>query len=110
MISSCESNQAGGEPWWVRGTINGGTAETKGIEISGAARVSRGLSLDFNLTAADPKLTEDVHYPDGSVVAAGTMMVGAPKFKATAGIEYAFNWKPMGGRTLDALRLQPSVL
>jgi outer membrane receptor protein involved in Fe transport len=92
-----ESHKAGGQPWWVRGTINGGTAETKGIEISGAARVSRGISLDFNVTAADPKLTEDVHYPDGSVILAGTMMVGAPKFKATAGIEYAFEWKPMGG-------------
>jgi iron complex outermembrane receptor protein len=97
-----ESSHAGdgtnvSSPWWVRGTINGGTAETKGIEISGAAKVSRKISMDFNLTAADPKITQDVHYPDGSVIPAGTTMVGAPKFKAAVGIEYAFNWKPMGG-------------
>ena len=97
-----ESSHAGDStntsvPFWVRGTINGGTAETKGIEISGAAKVSRNLQFDFNLTAADPKLTEDVHYPDDSVVVAGTTMVGAPKFKAAAGVEYTFNWKPFGG-------------
>jgi iron complex outermembrane recepter protein len=92
-----ESTHAGGTPWWVHGTINGGTAETKGIEISGAAKVSRKVSFDFSLTAADPKLTQDVHYPNGDVVVAGTTMVGAPKFKAAAGIEYAFSWKPMGG-------------
>jgi outer membrane receptor protein involved in Fe transport len=96
-----ESRHAGDTPgssqWWIRGTINGGTAETKGIEISGAARATRHLSLDFNLTAANPKLTEDVHYPNGDVVAAGTMMVGAPKFKASLGMEYTFPWKPMGG-------------
>ncbi len=92
-----ESTHAGGEPWWVHGTINGGTAETKGIEISAAAKLSRHVKIDFNLTGADPKLTEDVHYPDGDVLPAGTQMVGAPKFKANAGIEYDFGWKPFGG-------------
>ena len=36
-------------------------------------------------------------------------MVGAPKFKGTMGIEYAFGWKPAGRRTLGALRLQLPV-
>lgn len=92
-----ESNHAGNAPWWVRGTINGGTAETKGIEIVAAARATRHLSFDMSMTVASPKLTEDVHYPDGSVIPAGTTMVGAPKFKASAGIDYTFNWKPFGG-------------
>jgi outer membrane receptor protein involved in Fe transport len=97
-----ESNHAGDStntsvPFWVRGTINGGTAETKGIEVSGAAKVSRNWQFDFNMTAANPKITQDVHYPDDSVIPAGTTMVGAPKFKAAAGVEYTFNWKPFGG-------------
>jgi iron complex outermembrane receptor protein len=92
-----ESSHAGDAPWWVRGTINGGTAETKGIEVTVAARATHNLSFDANVTVADPKLTQDVHYPDGSVLPAGTPMVGAPKFKARAGVEYAFGWKPMGG-------------
>ena len=97
-----ESNHAGDStntsvPFWVRGTINGGTAETKGIEVSGAAKASRNWQFDFNLTAADPKITQDVHYPDDSIIPAGTTMVGAPKFKAAAGVEYTFNWKPFGG-------------
>jgi outer membrane receptor protein involved in Fe transport len=97
-----ESSHAGDSantsvPFWVRGTINGGTAETKGIELSGAAKASRNWQFDFNLTAANPKITQDVHYPDDSVIPAGTTMVGAPKFKAAAGVEYTFDWKPFGG-------------
>ena len=94
-----QSTHAGGTPWWVHGTINGGTAETKGIEISGAARATRHLSVDFNVTAADPKLTEAVVYPNPKTdpIPAGTMMVGAPKFKAALGLEYTFPWKPMEG-------------
>ena len=92
-----ESNHAGDAPWWVRGTINGGTAETKGIEVSFAARATHNLSFDANLTVADPKLTQDVHYPDGTVIPAGTPMVGSPKFKARVGVEYTFGWKPLDG-------------
>ncbi len=94
-----ESKHAGGEPWWVHGTINGGAAESKGVELSMAARATRGLSFDLNLTAADPKLTEAVRYPnpDRDPIPAGTPMVGAPQFKSSLGVEYNFQWKPMQG-------------
>ena len=92
-----ESSHAGDAPWWAHGTINGGAAETRGIQVSGQARATRHVSFDFSVTLADPKLTEDVLYPDGSVIPAGTVMVGAPKFKASAGIDYTFNWRPFGG-------------
>jgi len=98
-----ESNHAGGAPWYVRGTINGGGAESKGIELSVAARATRQLSFDFNVTAADPKLTDAVVYNDAAdpadrtVIPAGTMMVGASKIKISAGVDYDFGWKPFGG-------------
>ena len=83
--------------WWKRGTINGGAAENKGIELSGSIRATKQVTLDFNVIAADPKLTEEVVYPNGRTIPAGTQMVGAPKFKASAGLQYDFDWKPMEG-------------
>ena len=83
--------------YWKRGTINGGTAETKGIELSGALRATKQISLDFNVIVADPKLTQDVVYPNGDIIPSGTPMAGAPKFKAAAGIQYDFAWQPEGG-------------
>ncbi len=83
--------------FWRHGTLNGGGADNLGLELSGSARLSKGLTFDFNLISADPKLTEDVIYPNGRTIPSGTQMVGAPKFKASAGLEYNFEWKPKGG-------------
>ncbi len=83
--------------WWKRGTINGGSAENSGIEIIGAARAGKHLSFDFSMTAANPHLTAPVSYASGTYIPEGTPMVGAPDFKAAAGVEYAFDWKPAGG-------------
>jgi iron complex outermembrane recepter protein len=83
--------------FWKHGTLNGGGADNLGIELSGALRATKQLTLDYNLISANPKLTEQVVYPNGRTIPAGTQMVGAPKFKASAGLEYSFGWKPMGG-------------
>ena len=91
------STSAAGGAWWKRGTINGGSAENYGIELSGAARASKQWSLDFSMTASNPHLTEPVDFTNGEHIPAGTQMVGAPNFKASAGVEYAFDWKPAGG-------------
>ena len=96
QLESSTSGASGGA-WWKRGTINGGAAENSGIELSGAARASKQWTIDFSLTAANPHLTEPVVYPNGAYVPAGTQMVGAPDFKGTVGVEYAFGWKPADG-------------
>ncbi len=83
--------------YWKHGTINGGGADNKGIELSGSLRATKQLTLDFNLIKADPKLTEQVVYPSGRTIPVGTQLVGAPKFKASAGLQYNFGWKPEGG-------------
>ena len=83
--------------WWVRGNSNGGTAETRGLEFSGALRATQRLSFDFSLIAADPKLTEDTVYANGEVIPSGTTLVGAPKLKGAAGVNYKFAWRPFGG-------------
>jgi iron complex outermembrane recepter protein len=96
QLNSSTSGTAGGA-YWKRGTINGGTAENSGLELSGAARASKNWSINFSMTAANPHLTEPVVYPNGEYIPSGTQMVGAPDFKGTVGLEYAFDWKPAGG-------------
>ncbi len=98
LESSTSGAASGNGAWWKHGTINGGSAENKGIELSGSAHLTKGLLFDFNLIAADPKLTEQVVYPNGRTIPSGTQMVGAPKFKASGGLEYDFTWKPMGSK------------
>jgi iron complex outermembrane recepter protein len=97
LNSSTSGAASGSGAWWKRGTINGGSAENTGLELSGAARLSKNWSIDFSMTAANPHLTDPVVYPNGDYIPEGTQMVGAPDFKGAAGVEYAFDWKPMGG-------------
>ncbi len=99
LESSTSGNSASGGAWWKHGTLNGGAAENYGLEVSGSARASRGLTFDYNLIFANPHLTEEVQYPNHNIdpIPAGTQMVGAPKFKASAGLQYDFAWKPWGG-------------
>ena len=97
LESSTSGNGDGA--WWKHGTINGGAAENPGVEIGGSLRASKKLTLNFNMIFADPHLTETVQYPNHNIdpIPAGTQMVGAPRFKASGGLEYSFDWKPMGG-------------
>ena len=95
QLESSTSGAASGDgAWWKRGTINGGGADNLGIEVSGSWRVNKNILFDFNVISADPKLTDPVIYPNGTTIPSGTQMVGAPKFKASGGLEYDFDWKP----------------
>ena len=46
------------DPWWVRGTFNGGKAEQKGIELQTEWRVSDRFSLELGGFMADPEFSE----------------------------------------------------
>ena len=52
-------------PWWMRGTFNGGKAEQKGAEIDGSWSVTENFSLDASAFLAEPEFSEDSIYPDG---------------------------------------------
>ena len=98
QLESSTSGNDGGA-FWKHGTINGGAAENPGVELSGSLRANRQITVDFNMTVQDPHLTETVQYPNHNIdpIPAGTQLVGAPKFKASGGLQYEFDWKPMGG-------------
>lgn len=85
------SGSTAGNPWWMRGTFNGGKAEQKGIELS----VSWSATENFNLSAsaflADPEFSEDTFYPDGDLaIEAGTVMPISPEEKYWVGADYTF--------------------
>jgi outer membrane receptor protein involved in Fe transport len=95
QLESSTSGAEGGA-WWKHGTINGGAAENSGLELMGTARATKQWTIDFSMTASNPHLTEAVVYPNGLTIPEGTQMVGAPEFKGTVGVNYAFDWKPGG--------------
>ena len=50
--------------WWVRGNINGGKAEQKGVEITGSWAGDRPSELRRERVPRDPEFTEKTVFPD----------------------------------------------
>ena len=81
-------NATSSNPWWLRGTLNGGKAEQKGVEISGNWNVTSQLSLETSVFLAEPEFTEPTVYPNGDVLLAGSPMPASPQEKYWAAAEY----------------------
>jgi outer membrane receptor protein involved in Fe transport len=79
-----------GEPWWIRGTYNGGKAEQKGVEFSGKWQVNDRLGFEGGAFLADPEFSEDTVDPDGDIIAAGSPMPNSPEEKFWISTEYRF--------------------
>ena len=80
-----------GNPWWMRGTFNGGKAEQKGVEISANWQVTEQFSFEASAFLADPEFSEETVYPDGgSAIAEGTVMPVSPEEKYWLAAEYQF--------------------
>jgi outer membrane receptor protein involved in Fe transport len=79
------------DPWWVRGTYNGGKAEQKGIEFNGKWAVTDNLSFEGSAFLAEPEFSEDTFEPNGiDVIEAGTPMPDSPEEKFWVAAEYRF--------------------
>lgn len=81
-----------GGAFWIRGTINGGKAEQKGIEFSGDWQATDHLKLSWSAFLADPEFSEDTVIPTSGLVyiAKGTTLPVSPEEKYWASIEYEF--------------------
>ena len=77
-----------GDPWWLRGTFNGGTAEQKGIELTTKWQATDRFSLEVGGFVADPEFSEGFVDPDGDVVEKGWPMPDSPEKKYWAALEY----------------------
>lgn len=76
------------DPWWLRGTFNGGKAEQKGVELQTEWRVSDRFSLEVGGFVADPEFSEGFVDPDGDVIEKGWPMPDSPEKKYWAALEY----------------------
>lgn len=80
--------------WWLRGTINGGKAESKGIEVSANWQATDHLYVEASVFLADPQLTEPIDRIDTDPTApsrdvpAGSPMVWSPEEKLKLALEY----------------------
>ncbi len=77
-----------GDPWWVRGTFNGGKAEQKGVELQTEWQVSDRFSLEVGGFVADPEFSEGFEDPDGDIVGEGWPMPDSPEEKLWVAAEY----------------------
>ncbi|MBP9129217.1 MAG: TonB-dependent receptor [Steroidobacteraceae bacterium] len=83
------SGSAANNPFWLRGTFNGGKAEQKGIEMNGAWQVTPNFKFEASAFFADPEFSEETIYPDGGLaIPAGTVMPISPERKYWAAVEY----------------------
>jgi outer membrane receptor protein involved in Fe transport len=83
------SGSAADNPWWMRGTFNGGKAEQKGVEVNGAWQVTPQFKVEGSAFFADPEFSEETIYPDGGLaIPAGTVMPISPEQKFWASAEY----------------------
>ena len=83
------SGSAANNPFWLRGTFNGGKAEQKGVEMNGAWQVTPSFKFEASAFFADPEFSEETIYPDGGLaIPAGTVMPISPERKYWAAVEY----------------------
>jgi outer membrane receptor for monomeric catechols len=76
-----------GPLWWQNGTINGGKAESKGIELYASVYLTDQLRFSANISAGSAEYTDAILEADGSVnTPEGTDMPYAPDYKYWFGI------------------------
>ncbi len=77
-------------PWWVRGTVNAETAESKGIEINATWQATDRLQFRGSVYLGNAEFTDTFLDPgDGDVeIRDGMPMPGAPDEKAWLSITY----------------------
>jgi iron complex outermembrane recepter protein len=95
------SGSTANNPFWLRGTFNGGKAEQKGVEINGAWQATENLNIEASAFFADPEFSEETVYPDGDIaIPAGTVMPVSPEQKFWIALDYTLpNFFDLNGKT-----------
>ncbi len=77
-----------GSLWWQNGTLNGGTAETTGLEIEVTGYLTDQFKISASVSTGSAEYTEDIVF-DGEVdTPKGTPMPFAPDLRYWVGIDY----------------------
>jgi iron complex outermembrane recepter protein len=97
------SGSDAGNPFWLRGTFNGGKAEQKGVEMNGIWQVTADLNIQASAFLANPEFSEDTVYPDpeeGVAIPSGTTMPVSPEEKYWIALDYTLpNFLDLAGKT-----------
>jgi len=95
----CGSENAPPEPTcgqpWQKVVANVGNAKSQGLEVQLDWAATQNLSLGFNATYLDAKLTQDVEI--GTLVPAGSRLPLSPKFKGSAYAQFDWDTDWFGG-------------
>ena len=76
-------------PWWLRGTFNGETGESKGIEINGTWRATENLTFEGSAYFVNAEYTKDTFDPRGNLyLLKGQEMPNSPDQKFWIAAEY----------------------
>ena len=106
--STTSAAPRGGEAWWIEGTLNGGTAEQKGIEMNGQwyARRAAGISPGtYSSRAPSSRRTHLYRFGSGlSTSLRARLCSCSPKEKYWASVKYAFPPHSVGGQASSGRR------
>lgn len=83
--------------WWLRGTVNGGDTETKGIELGATWQITDNLVFTGNLTSLTAEATDTYEFLNGDVIVPGDPLPNAPELSYWAALDYTFPFELFGG-------------
>ena len=75
-------------PWWVGGTVNAGTGESKGFEYDIKYQMTANISINASGLFGEGRFTSEYTTPSGSVYRDGMIMPNSPDKKGYFGISY----------------------
>ena len=82
------NDRADNGPFWARGTVNAGKAQTQGAEINGTYYINDNLVLEGSVFLAEPEFAETFVTQDLDIIPEGATMPNSPERKFWAALQY----------------------
>ncbi len=86
-----------GGQWWLRGTVNGGDTEYKGVELGVTWQITDSLLFTGNLTNLKAEAKSTYEFLNGDVIEPGDPLPNAPELQYWAALDYTFPFELFGG-------------
>ncbi|HET6630030.1 MAG TPA: TonB-dependent receptor [Woeseiaceae bacterium] len=82
------NDRAENGPFWARGTVNAGKAQSTGAEIAATWYATDNLLLEASAFLAEPEFSETFVKQDGDTIEKGMTMPNSPERKYWAAVQY----------------------
>ncbi len=83
--------------WWLRGTVNGGDTESKGVELNVTWQATDNLRLQGNLTRLEAEADTYYEFLSGDVIQPGDPLPNSPELSYWVALDYTFPFELFGG-------------